>query len=59
MPSTLLGISRKTYHERRAASGLSDIAKVPEIKGFFEVAPIVSSGFCLAAATSLGYWPSQ
>jgi hypothetical protein len=35
--------------------GLSDLAKVPEIKGFFEVALIVSSGFCLAAATSLGY----
>jgi hypothetical protein len=55
MPSALWFL-RKTYHEHGPLRGWSDPAKVPEIKGFFEMTPMVSGGFCLVAATSLGYW---
>jgi hypothetical protein len=55
----LLWFLRKTDHEQGTVRGWSDPAKVPEIKGYFEVAPIVGGGFCLAAATSLGYWATS
>jgi hypothetical protein len=48
--------SGKTDHEHGPLGQRCDLAKVPETKGIFEVVPIVSGGFCLAAATWLGYW---
>jgi len=64
-PETPPEYSMIDYLQRRMATQPpllqfpSDPAKVPEIKGFFEVAPIVGGGFCLAAATSLGYWANS